>query len=277
MTARPFPAFIALLCLTARAFCHGDLHEQITAVTAQLKKEPGNAALYHQRGELHRAHADHIAALADYDRAAQLDPRLEVVHLSRGRTLLEAGRPEPAGRELTLFLARQPAHAEARLLRARARGRLGQHREADDDFARAIAATADPIPDLFLERAANLAATGDHKAALAIQTAAIRRLGPLAVLEDAALETELALHRTDAALARLDARLATAPRKELLLERKARVLLAAGRAGDARATFRSALDAIAALPPAQQRLRATTRLAAAIDDQLSQIEPASAR
>jgi predicted Zn-dependent protease len=264
-----FRSCLLLCLLAARAFADGDLHERITALTAQIEKEPRNAALHHQRGELHRVHEDFTAALADYDRAAALDPQLEVVHLSRGRAQLEAARPEAALPSLSRFLALHPAHAEALVLRARAHALLARHRDAEADFAAALAHSAEPAPDLFIERARNLTATAGHEQALAVLTDGIRRLGPLVVLEDAAIETELALGRTDAALARLDTRLAAAPRKEALLDRKARVLLAAGRTVEAQATFREALEAIASLPEPQRRLRATARLAESIDAQLA--------
>src|SRR5262245_7785095 len=72
---------------------HGDLHEQIAAATSQIEKNPKNAELYLKRGELHRAHEDWDAALADYERAAILNPKLIVVDLARGKVLLAANWP----------------------------------------------------------------------------------------------------------------------------------------------------------------------------------------
>src|SRR2546426_2682773 len=71
-------------------FAHGDLHEQIAITTKLIQREPHNAALYLKRGELHRAHGEWDAAMADYERAAELDPKLEVVDLARGKALLAA-------------------------------------------------------------------------------------------------------------------------------------------------------------------------------------------
>jgi tetratricopeptide (TPR) repeat protein len=248
------------------ALAHGDLHHQIEDVSAELRRHPRDAALYHKRGELQRAHHDYKAALADYARAERLDPRLHVVHLSRGRTLLESGKPERAQRALTVFLAQEPEHAEALLLRARAFAQLGRTAEAEADFAHTLARMADPLPDLFLERAANLAAAGRTGEALAALESGMARLGALVTLEEAALDLELADARYDAALARIDRMLQAAPIKAFLLARKALVLDRAGRAEAAAAARLEARAAIAALPEGKRHQPRTRELEQQLND-----------
>src|SRR5687767_13149937 len=80
---------LALLASFARA--HAGLHEQIVAITAKIKRDPKNASLYLQRGELYRLHRDWSRAAADYDRAARLQPDLKIIDLVRGKMLFEAG------------------------------------------------------------------------------------------------------------------------------------------------------------------------------------------
>ena len=106
-------AIVAMLCLgvASEARAHGDLHEQIVAVTRLLEREPRSAALFHKRGELERAHRDYAAAFQDYDRALELDPALDVVHLSRGRALLETG-PWP-GTTVATDMLRNSAMAQS--------------------------------------------------------------------------------------------------------------------------------------------------------------------
>lgn len=258
---------IALLCLAlallvpGSALAHGDLHDQIDAVTGELRAHPQAAALYHKRGELQRAHGSYGRALADYARAEQLDPTLHVVHLSRGRALLESNKPARAIDAFTRFLAQQPEHEQALLLRARCYAKLARRAEAERDFAVVLARLADPLPDLFLERANNLEALGDRFAALAAIEDGLRRLGSLIVLEDGALQLEEALLRTDAALARLERLLAAAPRKETLLARKAALLERAGRSTEAATTRTEALQALDRLPPEKRKHDAMQKLA----------------
>src|SRR5262245_20147748 len=83
---------LSAILLPLTSYGHGDLQEQIAEVTIQLSKDPKNAILFHKRGELYRANGQFEEALEDYAAAEHLDTNLPVIHLSRGRTLLEAGR-----------------------------------------------------------------------------------------------------------------------------------------------------------------------------------------
>ncbi len=237
------------------AYAHGDVHEQIEAVNKRLSRDPNNAALYHKRGELERAHGDRRAALRDYARAEALDSELHVVHLSRGRVLLESGDAKAAVASLSTFLDLHPRHAGALLLRARALTKLELHDAAERDFDAAVGLTEDPTPDLFLERAANLTHGGRREQALITLEAALSRVGAIVTLSQGALELEIALGRYDAALARLDVMLSTAPRPERLLAQKADVLdRAGGRNDEARTAREQALAAIARLPEQKRSL-----------------------
>ncbi len=257
---------IALACLLLSianprgALAHGDVHEQIEQISARLKQEPYDARLFHKRAELYRADGNYPAALRDYERAQRLDPNLEVVHLSRGRALLEAGRPEPARRALSRFLSAQPAHQEARLLRARAFVALHRRAEAEADFRSVLATSADPLPDVFLERAENLVQAREAASALAALEEGRRRLGDIVTLEHAALELEVTLGRFDAALSRVDRLLAQSARKEHLLARKADILARAGRVAEAEQVRREALAALESLPGAKRELASTKQL-----------------
>ena len=128
------------LCLGAAALAHGDLHEQIEAVSVEIVRAP-TAELFLKRGELHRAHQDFGAALADYDRAEQLNPAMDAVRFCRGRAFFEAGLFVPARAALDLFLQKKAEHAEAFLLRARVLVGLKDFALAIKDFERAIALT----------------------------------------------------------------------------------------------------------------------------------------
>ena len=156
---------VLVLCLAISLplAAHGDLHERIAALTKQIDLSPTNAELYLKRGELHRAHRDWKVALADYDRAAQLRPDLDVVDLLRGLTFLASGAPEAAIPALDRFLKRQPEHAEARVARARTLVKLGRHLAGAEDFTRALAQMTAPKPEYYLERAQALVTLGDTR------------------------------------------------------------------------------------------------------------------
>ena len=117
---------LALTVVVSSAFAHADVHERIAAVDKLIEEAPRDPKLYLKRGELHRLHRDWDAALADYRRADELQPGLDEVRFLRGRLLQEAGRSQDAKRELDGFLAGQPDHREALLMRARAFVSLGE-------------------------------------------------------------------------------------------------------------------------------------------------------
>lgn len=257
------PAILLLLSvgLSAQVVqAHGDLHEQIHQLSEKLRSQPNDAELWHKRGELYRAHGDHKHALADYTRAERLNPALHVVHLSRGRTLLEAGRLGGAEESLSHFLQLIPGHTEALLLRARVRVQLRRHDQAEQDYAVALAGSGDPLPDLYIERANNLVQLKRIDDALSVLEDGKKRLGALVTLDDTALSIELSAARYANALKRVDAMLAQAPRGEHLLARKAQILELAGDREAARNARESALALIAALPEAKQKIASTQRL-----------------
>lgn len=253
------------LCLTllaSFAHAHEGLHEQIAAVTAKIKRDPKNASLYLQRGELHRLHRDWSRAAADYDRAARLRPDLKVVDLARGKMFFESGRLRRAKFSLDRFLTQQPDHYEGLLTRARVLAKIGARDEAISDFTRALAqSSANPEPELYLERAHVTAEDANRvDEALSGLDEGIKRLGPLVTLQLPAIELELRRNNYDAALVRLDTVTSQSERKEAWLVRRGEILKLAGRDEEARAAFNAALIAIESLPPEHRQNKAVTML-----------------
>jgi hypothetical protein len=145
------------------AFGHAEIAERIAAVDARIAAAPRSAELFVKRAELYRIHGDRIAAAEDYDRAASIDPLLEVVHLGRGHLLLDGGLPSEAARELDLYLAKNPHDARALSLRARAASQVGNPKQATAlwDAALSAASNEEPLlPDWRLAREADARAAG---------------------------------------------------------------------------------------------------------------------
>lgn len=250
---------VGLLPSFARA--HEGLHEQIVAVTAKIKRDPKNASLYLQRGELHRLHRDWARAAADYNRAARLQPGLKVVDLARSKMLFESGRFQRARLTLDRVLKQQPGHYEGLITRARVLAKLGARIEAARDFTAALERSSVPEPELYLERAQVIAGDGKRiDEALSGVDEGIKKLGPLVTLQLAAIDLELRRQNYDAALARLDVVAAQSERKETWLVRRGEILKLAGRQEEARAAFSAALAAIESLPPERRQSRAVTAL-----------------
>ena len=261
------------LFLPVTVAAHPEIEARVEIVTKQIEREPGNAALFIKRGQLHHTHRDWEAALRDFDRAAEIDPNAYVVHLRRGETLLESGRTEDAKQALDKFFEFNGDHAEANVLRARALAQLGSVNEAIADLDRAIARSTRPQPDWFLERA-RLSATqfeGIDEALRGLEEG-MTRLGPLVTLETLAIDLELRRGRHDAALARIDKLMSRMPRKEQWLVQRAEVLADAGRVSEARDSLNAALTAINTLPASRRRTKTVLDLEAQARASLAKLE-----
>ncbi len=267
---------------TASLLAHGDLHEQIEAVTAQIAKEPGNAELLLKRAELHRAHEDWAAALADYDRVDPLAPGRTSpgrTSLGRGLVLLAQGKAREALAPLDECLRAAPDHIEALVARGRARVQLREFVGAVADFDRAIELSRVLDPDVFLERARALTADEPPKYDEAARglAEAIRRVGAVPSLGLALCDIEVQRGRFDDALALIDKLRARSPRQETWLARRGDILLKAGKPGEAADAFRAALAAIHSLPPRLRVTQMTRELEAKLGQQLAQLRAPEAQ
>ena len=266
------PLVVAALaaCLSSTsAFAHGDLDRQIAEVSARIEAalaQPGDAPrraqLYFDRGELHRLHGDWRRAEADYDQAIRYRPDLHAVELSRGRLLLDSGRPRKAKAAVERFLSGEVDHPEGLFVQAQILVKLGWGLKAVSFIDRAIARIAQPEPDHYLARADTLASLGHRHLPRAVAgiDEGIKRLGPLVSLDSRAIDLEVKLGRFDSALGRVDRQAAATVRKDMWLARRAEVLDRAGRRQEARASRQQALSAIASLPIQLQTRKATTDL-----------------
>jgi len=262
----------AALGFVASAFAHQGLDEQLTVIEAQLKEEPGNPALHVQVGDLHRMRREWDAALAAYERAAGSPGGIEDADFMRGRLFLEARWPTTAKLYLDRFLATQPDHAGALVARGRASASLGLPLPAAVDLGRAIAVMPAPKPEHYLERAQALTAAGREVEALRGLDEGLTRLGPVAGLQLAAVDLEIALGHHEAALVRVDRLLARAPERATWLIRRGEILEHAGRYDEARAAYARAEHALASYPEPRRHSRAARDLQQTVRDALRRVQ-----
>jgi len=111
---------------------------ELEAALAQAESEAarGGARAFLRRGQARRALGDAAGALADFQRALDLEPELADARAALGEAAW--GRPE-AGRELSRALEIDPRHARARLARGAALLGAGRAREALPDLENAAA------------------------------------------------------------------------------------------------------------------------------------------
>lgn len=252
-------ALCAFLGFPAIIFAHGPIDESIGRATAEIRKDPKNARLYLKRGELYRVRDERGLAATDYARAAQLDPDDPKVDFYRGRLALGSDQPAKAEASLSRFIARAPGHTTARMLRARARVKLGRRLEAAEEYSAAIGLHPSPGPELYLERAQALAGVSDDylQTALGGLDAGLSKLGPVVTLQLYAIRLEEKRGNFSAALKRLDLILERSPRKDTWLARRGQILERAGQPAEALEAYARALEEIRQLPDARRTTPAT--------------------
>ncbi len=269
MMGRAAGGLCLLLAMAPPAsLAHDDLARQIERLDRAIDTSPAEAELYLQRAALHHAHQDTEAALADLKRAEARNTDLASLWLLRGRVLLESGRAGEALPALERCLALQPRDGLALALSARARSETGDLAGAETDYAAATRSLARPGPELVLERARNLQASGRSREALTVLDEGIHSLGGAASLWEAALAIEIDLERWTEALARFDAPLQRPGSRAALLARRAEILDLAGQPEAATLDRRHALEALDALPDGRRHSDANLELRRSLQSRL---------
>ena len=196
----------AISLLADRSLAHGDLHERIAAVTAQILTNSASPDLWLLRADLNRQHGEFAAAQTDLDKAAQLKPDWAAAQLQQARLAFDTGRFSEGSRAATACLKLEPTNADALVLRARSHGQLKNFARAIADYDAVLNRTnaARPLPDLFLERARAQAALGKFDDALHGLDDAMRQLGETPSFALPAIEYERQRKTFDAALQRLE-------------------------------------------------------------------------
>lgn len=246
----------AALTLPREAAAHPDREARLAILDQRMAVDACDAAAWLARGAVLRAYREWTAAGAAYDRAAACDPGSDAVVLARGELALESGAPAVARTLLDRHLAARPDDVRARRVRGRALLALGQPDAAAVDFDGAIARSARPEPDQYLERARALHAAGHSDEALAGLDAGVAHLGPVPSLQQMAVDVDVERRRWDAALARVERAAQRAPDREFWVLRRAEILEMAGRTDEARAAYLAARAAIAARAPQRRTLPA---------------------
>jgi tetratricopeptide (TPR) repeat protein len=238
MSARVWLGAVIVALAATAAAAHPGLHHDIAAASAAIEKEPGRADLYVDRAFLLRLDEELDAALADLDRARDLDATNLRVAAERGMTLSALGRDKEAEVELTRFVSHggtAPTFAE----RAKVRERLGRKREAVADLASAIALR--PDIELYVARGELQESLGDLAGAADGYRDGRAKLGEAVALDLALIRVETGRKRYASALELIEEQLGRAPVKTDWYLRRAEVLAAAGRTKEAQADRETAL------------------------------------
>jgi predicted Zn-dependent protease len=258
----PLPLLLAAalwLGAVPMALGHGDVHQTIALLSAEIEAKPAPVRLLFERASLYANYDHWTEALSDLDRVAALEPAHELEPSLRASILRRSGKPAEARGLQEAFLQKHPHNARVRREYAQTLADLKDTAGALRELDAVIAAAQHPPPDAVALRL-RLAESADPTAALEWLNGFLTN-HPLPVFQEEALRMEVKLDRTDAALARMDRMIAAAPRPEFLLLRKAELLNAGGEKSAAAEAARAAQSALAKLPPHVRSTKACADLA----------------
>ena len=237
-----------VIMVTGSASAHGDLHDRIMRITAEIQESP-SAGLFFKRGLLHLEHGEAESALADLSETERLSPGALEIDPPRAEALMLLGKDSDALEVLYRCLDREPSASRCLLLRARVFVRMGKKDHAVHDYRKTLSLVSNPEPDLLLEVSKALVENKQDAEALEVLDQGIARLGPLPPLVSAAVEIDVGNGNIGCALTRIDIAQAAAPRPEPWMASRASILARVGRTGESKAAWKSLLDRISSLPP----------------------------
>ncbi|RMD97951.1 MAG: tetratricopeptide repeat protein [Deltaproteobacteria bacterium] len=270
--------FVLLLGVVNRGWADATVAQQISDLTLRIEGTPLDARLYVRRGDLFRRLGEDARALADFEKARQLDPDLAEIDWALARFHVSRGHYEAARRAIDRFVAAEPASIGGRLLRARIAKAQGEFLRAADDVGWVIASYTPPrtpAPELYIERARLLDMAGGRSAteALEVLDAGIERLGPIVTLLSCAVDLSVAQGDLPRAIRYLDRAVATASRKAPWWIRQGEILERMGRSDAANERFRAARDELERLPPHRRRTKNILRLLRAAEAGIRRTSP----
>jgi predicted Zn-dependent protease len=274
--------FLAGFASAQGAFGHGAVHDQVRVLDERIRSDPQNSEHLIRRGRLF-LEANHIAeAVNDFRRALDVDVNAVGARYYLGQAFLRSGDGAQAEREARLYLVGTRDQGEdAAVLGYRLLGQAlsarNQPLAAAVAYVTAISRSTSPEPAQYVEAAEAYVAGGSAHfgRALKILEEGIRRIGPIASLQQPAIDIDRKAGRVDAALSRLETLIAQGEAREQRLFQKGELLLEAKRLSDAEEAFHQAGNAVRALPPEHQKTKAAQTLVKEIDARLGAIRKVS--
>ena len=118
---------------------HGKPQEAIEDFSRVIEIAPGSSSAFLQRGACHQAIKQFAKAIADFTKTIELDPDNADAYFARGFCHAVTGNKEAANEDYTNAIRCNPHLRDAYYFRGyNQAGTFGRHKEATEDFTRAI-------------------------------------------------------------------------------------------------------------------------------------------
>ncbi len=113
------------------------------ALSLSDSSSPDRARIYGNRGLAYLNQSKHAQAMADFDRALEIDPKMAFAYANRAMSQMQRKNYEPALRDVTRALDLRPSYEFAVLLRAFVNIELKRFADAAGDFRRVLVLSPD--------------------------------------------------------------------------------------------------------------------------------------
>jgi tetratricopeptide (TPR) repeat protein len=122
----------------------GRWEEAIAEFDKAIDLDPDYAMAYYNRGLTYHKLEKHDQAIADYGKAIELDPGYSEAHYNRGHAFFELDEYGLAIADFDKAISLDPDDAEAYVNRGSAYAKLGERDQAIADYEKALTLTTDP-------------------------------------------------------------------------------------------------------------------------------------
>jgi tetratricopeptide (TPR) repeat protein len=151
----------------------GDNDLAITCFDAALRRDPRDAAAYHQRGVAYFRKQVYDKSIKDFTEAIRLDPKIDNAYISRGVAYYWSKETDKAIADYSEGLQRDPKSVNAYIFRGLAHLKKRDNRKAIRDCTEAL--RLDPRnPSAHTTRGMGYADEGEYEKAIQDYTAALR-------------------------------------------------------------------------------------------------------
>ena len=132
-------AVVLLLCFSLGTYVrNSDWQDESTLYSDIISKNPKAMRAYVARGTALGKAGDHANALADFERAIELDPDYSDTYMNRGKYFLKQGKPRRAQADLTTAIELAPKFQRAYMSRGDISASLGELDSAVEDYTHSI-------------------------------------------------------------------------------------------------------------------------------------------
>jgi len=252
------------IVFNAQILAHGPVHESIIRVTKEIEANPDSADLYIQRGQFYQVDDDFDKAFADYIKARELAPHMQIIDLQFAKLFAKNNYANSALIYVNQYLVNQPKNLDGLMSRAAIYTQLGKDSLAILDFEAGIARAKNPVPEYYLDisKAVLAADSTNFDAAIKWLQKGEETIGFNIVLRSYSIDLAILQGDYNQAIIYVDEILEKMKRKEKWLFKKAEIYETANRPKEAYATYKETLQSIKQLPRHTRGTRTVTELQA---------------